>query len=160
LGVAPDAEHTALGILTAQTFRRSGAAKEETIAERRARNRATPVDEKESWRWAASADEAQNRIGPDVTVIHVMDREADDFALLEALDVGAHRFVIRACSDRRLPKNVEGPKTVSEALSQTEDVVFRDVHLGARKKKPGQVHKHQARDSRMASLHIRACTVT
>jgi hypothetical protein len=160
LGVAPDEEHMALGILTAQTVRRDGAAKEETVAERRARNRATPVDEKESWRWVASADEAQNRIGPDVTVIHVMDREADDFALLDALHVGGHRFVIRACSDRRLPKNTEGPRTVSEALSQTEDVLFRDVHLGARKKKPGQVHKHPARESRMASLHIRACTVT
>jgi hypothetical protein len=160
LGVAPDEQHTALGILAARTVRRDGAAKEETVAERRARNRATPVDEKESWRWVASADEAQNRIGPDVTVIHVMDREADDYALLDALRVSGHRFVIRACSDRRLAKNTEGPKAVSEALSQTEDVLFRDVYLGARKKKPGQVHKHPARDSRMASLHIRACAVT
>jgi hypothetical protein len=59
-----------------------------TTAERAAKHLESKLksrEEKESVRWIDGIREAETRVGADVVCIHVMDQEADNFAILADL---------------------------------------------------------------------------
>jgi len=56
----------------------------------------------EQKRWGRQVDEAERRVGDATSLIHLMDSEADDYALLAKLCRDSRRFVVRLCYDRLL----------------------------------------------------------
>lgn len=107
--------------------------------------------DKESDRWRVGALAVQERFGSETKVIHVMDRESDNFTLMAALREAGSRFVIRAKYDRVL----EDDSKLWETVEAIEGKALRDVPLSARKH-INKRYAHPARNERMASLHFRA----
>jgi hypothetical protein len=95
-------------------------------------------------------------------VVHVMDREADDFALFAQLTGAADRFVIRVAHDRLLAPSVEGFHKLTEAVAQVHAVAEREVPLSRRpagSRSPQQRRIHPVREGRLAKLAFGATTV-
>ena len=93
---------TPLGLLSQVWWARTGT-KSRTSAERRARNRKRKAEDKETWHWvesiqeaAAHADEADARLWFQV------DREGDNQHILRKLAETTHRFTVRSNWDRLL----------------------------------------------------------
>jgi len=112
----------------------------------------TPREEKESAKWMRSVAAAEEALAHPA-VLHVMDREADDYTLLAQLVAKRVRFVIRGDGERRLQH--QGEK-LCERLQGASAVFFRTVVLTDRTKpKKG----HTARRERSARLNVRSCSV-
>jgi Transposase DNA-binding/Transposase DDE domain len=90
--------------------------------------------------------------------IHVMDREADSYALLSALTEVNSRFVIRSCQDRILVDEKQaGLRNAARAAPVT---LRREVPLSPRPRSPGPKGKrHPARRYRIAKLSFAATSV-
>lgn len=92
-----------------------------------------------------------------VEVVHVMDQEADNFEVFQALSEAKLRFVIRGSSSRRVhSKPSEAQQWVHTKLAEKEVVLTRQVKLNAR---PKTSESHPRRDEREATLSIRAACV-
>lgn len=97
------------------------------------------------------------------SVVHVMDREADDYWLLHQLTSNDQRFVVRArikgTRTRMLADN--DFRQLHEVVASLDAVVERDAKLGARRKKSREVHdkRHPPRDARTTRLSIAARAV-
>jgi hypothetical protein len=117
----------------------------------------------EANRWSETALLTSQRIAHK-SVVHVMDREADDYWLLHNLTSNGERFVVRA--------RVKGERTrmlvdddfrqLHEAVASMEAVVERDVKLTKRLKhrSPTQDIIHPPRQSRPTRLSIAARALT
>ena len=95
-------------------------------------------------------------------VVHVMDREADDFALFAQLTGDRDRFVIRLAHNRLLAKNDDGFEKLAQAVTQMHSLAEREVPLTRRpagSRSPQQRRIHPAREGRLAKLAIGATTV-
>ena len=113
--------------------------------------------EDESQRWLQLPVETASRFGSS-KVIHVMDREADWFELMEHLVQARERFVIRLYHDRL----VEEGGRISGLLDRIVDVsVEREVQLSARAEggNAKQRARHPARKARNATLQLRGMPV-
>ncbi len=114
---------------------------------------------RESTRWFRGF-EAANQCLEGAEVIHVADREGDNYDLLAQAVAHGHRFVIRA---RVLSRRVEGPDgeldTLSNIVAGAEGVLTRDVELAARQRKSAPRSSHKERDARSATLAFSATTV-
>jgi hypothetical protein len=121
-----------------------------------------------------NADNERARWGQQVTavgalgiardrVVHVMDREADDYALFAQLVGAGDRFVIRLAQDRLLqPTSAEGVQKLAQAITQIHAVAEREVPLSQRPaghRSPQQRRIHPVREGRMAKLAFGATTV-
>jgi hypothetical protein len=114
-------------------------------------------------RWWETALLASERL-QHKNVIHIMDREADDYWLLHQLMSNDQRFIVRA--------RIKGTRTrmladddfrqLHEVVASLEAVVERDVKLGQRRNKSRNVNdeRHPARDKRTTRLAIAARAVT
>jgi hypothetical protein len=119
--------------------------------------------EVESARWLAGVRRAEAVMDGAATMIHVMDREADIYALMAPMAASGVRFVVRAAQDRR----VEGaePEEVTRLFAVMEgqpELARRVVEVGPRSaegKPPGQQKAFPARPGRKAMLAFRATTV-
>jgi len=157
LAVSADETKTPLGVLgIAPTFRSRHPRK------RAWRQRRTAVDN-EFRRWGQMVESVDKLLSDHKNVIHVMDREADCFELVEALSQRGDRFIIRLAYDRRIETSApDDPRTTKEALARAEDVVEREVPLSHRVAK-GRSAKDQKRypprKGRMARLRFRATPV-
>jgi hypothetical protein len=113
---------------------------------------------RESTRWFRGFEATSKQLeGADV--IHVADREGDNYDLLaQAFEQGL-KFVIRA---RVLQRRVEGPdgevETLRETINGASGMLTREVDLSARKGSPLRGAR-PARDARMASLEFSSTTV-
>lgn len=148
-----------LGVVAVSSFVRQDSPVATTKELRKAKHRASkqrPRSEKESARWLSNIRLAEARLGPEVGCIHVMDQEADSFALIADLVSEHSRFVIRGAIDRRLHPRRQGVR-VDHALAETTAEVFRSVRLAPRSKPRGH---HKARTERIAKLKIRARQLT
>ena len=117
--------------------------------------RSTPRKQKARHRWESLACEVGAALPPGVQAVHVMDQEADDFMVYDALLEAGVPFVIRG-SPRRLTE--EGPlRHVLEAQPQE---AFRDVFLSRRQKSTRKSRNNIARDERQARLSIRFAPVS
>jgi hypothetical protein len=106
-------------------------------------------------------DEVQKRLDGRARAVHVMDREADSYALLAFMEMRGARFVVRMAQDRVLEQEA-GPRTVKDALVGAETIVEREVPISARRASPlPSCRKHHpARMGRLAKLSFSAIKVT
>lgn len=116
--------------------------------------------DRESLRWAESAERASERLFGKSSPIHVMDREGDNFELFATLSSHNDRFVIRLGHDRRLKKGRgrDGSPMLYEKLHGGPARLTRTVELGRRERDPS-TNKHEVfpeREARTARLEIRA----
>lgn len=112
-------------------------------------------------RWEAQIRESSQRLGGLEHAIHVMDREADDYQMFDALVADDIRFVARVLTDRRVETNNVVSK-LREVVREQPATVEREVPLTRRKPKTNpQTNKtHPPRDARTAKLAISATSVT
>jgi len=89
-------------------------------------------DDKESLRWPRMVDRAESLVAGRASLLHLMDSEGDDFALLSSLVAQARRFVVRVKQNRALTDEDAG--NLSDALAAVEAIACRQVMLGARSK--------------------------
>ena len=115
-------------------------------------------------RWRESVELSAERLGGPRNLVHVMDREADDYALFLHLVEGGHRFVIRVAKDRLLVESTwREPRKLSNAAAQIECVVRREAKLSKRidgTRSPQQKASHPSRGMRLAKLAIGATSIT
>ena len=113
----------------------------------------------ESARWARAVESAQSRLPASLPAIHLMDREGDSFAILNALDEKGRDYVIRSNHDRVLV-DVAEQTHLRAAARGTTPVIDREVSLSYRPVIPGPKGKrHPARDARIARLTFAATQV-
>lgn len=112
----------------------------------------------ESARWARCVDDAEELLAGRVEAIHVMDREADQYALLASLVTAARPFVIRSFQDRRLADTDE--YRLREAARAGKVQLRREVPLSSRPHIKGPKGKrHPARGQRTARLNFASSKV-
>jgi hypothetical protein len=126
--------------------------------------RAEPRPGNEKDRWFEGVERAAERVGHSCCVVHVMDREADDYALFARLVGGEHHFIVRlAHHDRLLSQTMpDGPRNVSEAAARIQCTVQREARLSKRldgNRSPKQKSIHPSRGPRQATLSVGACTI-
>ena len=158
LAVSADERRAPLGALAVSTFVREDLPLARTKAQRAAKRAVThnkKPSEKESARWMAGVRAAEQRFGTQVACIHVMDQEADNFAILADLIEEQCRFVVRGSSTRRLHLK-DGPN-VGDALAGVRARTFRKVPLSQRHNPRSH---HPRRDERDATLMIHGLAVT
>jgi hypothetical protein len=115
------------------------------------------LKDKEFDRWARLVDNVEQNL-QHANVIHVMDREADCFALFAAL-APERQFVVRFCKNRSARAIAPGSEwaLVRDVLEGAKSFKRpREVFVGKRSKKtaPGANKAHPPRDSRTALLEL------
>jgi hypothetical protein len=154
LALSGDGSRLPLGIVGLSHHIRTGEQKK-----KRLKAKDNPDNERARWGRQVAA------VGPLVDrsrVVHVMDREADDFALFAQLTGAADRFVIRVAQDRLLAPSAEGFQKLAEAVTQVHPVAEREVPLSRRpagNRSPQQRRIHPVREGRLAKLAFGATTV-
>ena len=143
-------------------------------AVRRQQRRQTPIEDKESQRWIEGLREAHAVAAqvPETEVIAVADSEADIFELLVAGQVEAcptpgrrAQWIVRACQDRAVRRG-DNPqenraKHVFDTVALAPVRARYEVSVRGREPKVGcdKRGRRQARESRQATVEVRACTV-
>ena len=155
LALSGDGSRMPLGVLALSTHIRSGKQKKKTKAKNNADN--------ERARWGRQIA-AIAPLGIERTrVVHLMDREADDFALFAQLVGAGDRFVIRLAHDRLLePAEPGGAHKLAAAVTQIHSIAEREVPLSRRPaghRSPKQKRIHPSREGRMANLALGATQV-
>jgi hypothetical protein len=118
----------------------------------------------ESQRWGAHVERCGHQLASHPNVVHVMDREADSYALLASMLSADQRFVVRLAHDRATTEPIEGTKAhvpISEVLASAPVLLVRDVELSTRKagKTPNAKRLHPSRPNRVAKLEARSATL-
>lgn len=109
-------------------------------------------------RWLNCVDDTETLLGDETTAIHVMDAEADSYAILAALIERQRSFVIRSFHDRVLAGHDEAH--LRAAARAARATFQREVPLSPRPAKPGpQGKRHPARRLRVARLSFAAISV-
>lgn len=174
LAVTP--EGVPLGTLWAQCWTREDAPPETLDkAARDQQRRQTPIEEKESQRWIDGMREAHAvaALLPQTEVIAVADSESDIYEMIVAGQVDesptparrAH-WIVRACQDRALRRDKNSPentaKGVFDAVAAAPVRATYEVSVRGREPKVNceTRGRRQARESRQATVEIRACAVT
>jgi hypothetical protein len=127
-----------------------------------ARTEAETVPGSEQARWSEGVDAASARLAG-AKLIHVMDREADDYALLSHLMTTNQGFVIRSLHNRILEAEPSWRRKLGQVVAQIEQEVAREAKLSKRttaKRSPKQQRIHPSRSARIAKLSIGFATVT
>ncbi len=135
-----------LGVLHCETWARRGPKKK--------RKQAVGAADSEALRWERGAQAIHAQL-PDA--ICVMDREADIFTLVAAMQARGQDFIIRAAQNR---STLEGP--LWELLDDAELVASRELELPERRprKRKSERKRHPARSAHLATLELRARRVT
>lgn len=112
-------------------------------------------------RWGEMVNTASSNLAG-ATLVHVMDREGDDYELLCGLVGGNHRFIIRALHDRVLVNAALNADRLHDAIASIDAMVQREAELSRRKpaKLPRARQIHPPRAARKALLSVGAMTVT
>lgn len=114
----------------------------------------------EKWRWLDGVKQAEARLENVEDIIHVMDREADDFQTLFRMDASDCDFVVRLAHNRNISTG-EGRtdhEKLREALGRKRWRGHRRVNVSARSASEAS-GPHSARGARCAKLRARAATV-
>jgi hypothetical protein len=115
---------------------------------------------REYQRWEEQLRDASARLEGQRHAIHVMDREADDYQMFDALIRDGHRFVVRALADRKV-ETAAGDTKLKAFLRLQPTSIERDVPLTTRRGKnsPQKNKTHPPRKFRTARLMFAATTV-
>lgn len=156
LGVGPDGE--IFGVVGLDALVRTGPPKGKRSQKARSEDETL-----ESRRWSRQALSTQKLFSSTSSVVHVMDREADAFEILAALQ-GQARFVVRVNHDRAVQTSLEDATAASlfNSLAAAPVRLRREVPLSRRGKPetPKERKIHPERAGRMATLALRACQCT
>jgi hypothetical protein len=163
--VGADDARRPLGIANVETISRESPPKKASpkgyLRRKRPGSQTVTDPARESLRWFRGFDNVSQRL-MGVEVIHVADREGDNYDLFARAISQGLRFVIRA---RVLARRVEGPNSEGkkEALRTVIDgargVLTRDIELSSRKAARVPKSSHGARASRSANLTFSATRV-
>lgn len=118
----------------------------------------------EKARWWDAVQLSSERLGSSHNLVHLMDREADDYEFFEQLIEGEHRFIIRLKNDRILMGSTRtNPQKLSHAMARVECAVTREAKLSKRidgSRSPKQKSAHPSRGVRKATLSIAGASIT
>ncbi|HYH99546.1 IS4 family transposase [Hyalangium sp.] len=140
--------HEVLGVLSQQVWARRGKVPaEETASQRQHRRR-------ESEKWSEGVCQVSEALaasaeGQRPRVLHVFDKEGDNFEAMEVMEALGDGFVIRVNSNRLLETSVHGGLYLQQAVERAP--VRGHYQL--------QVPRGPGRAQRQARLQVRACTV-
>ena len=111
-------------------------------------------------RWEEQIRSSSTQLQASETAIHVMDREADDYQMFDALILDGHRFVARCQYNRRLETELGGEK-LHDLFAHVSATIDREIPLTRRKSKKDPVAEkiHPARLVRVAKLSVAGATV-
>ena len=154
LSLALATRQEALGVVAVETWTRASRAPKKMTQLERYRN-----PEKESLRWIRGVEEAERVFDGHAQLIHVMDRETDDYDILCALTEARRSFVVRGSYDRRLMDTELRLKMFARALDVRCTRSARLVRRGVRDTAK-QRTLYPARDARTATLTFAAQSVT
>jgi Transposase DNA-binding/Transposase DDE domain len=114
----------------------------------------------ETRRWSAGVELAEKRLAG-VRAIHVMDREADNFAFLAEMKERGRCFVVRMKYDRVLDKSGEA-RTVRAKIEDAPVRAQREVALSRRRRQdlPAYRERYPPREGRPATLEFSARELT
>lgn len=149
-----------LGVLNVRPLRRLQ--KSKNTAKKRGQAQSLKACERyESSKWLDGVKESRRRLPGLASVIHVMDREADYFALMAELVKTSERFVIRVSQEKRKVQIGDQISTISQALINRPTICEREVFLSKRAiPRVGKPSKSNTdRPSREARLTITAVSV-
>lgn len=165
LVVAGDGTRRPLGIAHIETLSRSKPPSAPSRDGRKKRNvsgsASSKNPERESLRWMRGFTQATERLAG-CTVIHVADREGDNYALLAGAFDLKQRYVIRVrVGDRRARLKDGADGTLKSLAQSSEGMLSREVPLASRKapSQPRAKKTHPPRASRMAKLTFSATEV-
>jgi hypothetical protein len=129
--------------------------KEARQKESRLRRRARPKEERLSREWWHGVEETQALFSPTSHLTHVIDCDADDYALFTDMDEAQYRFIIRGNHDRSIRQNGQR-RTLSDVLIEAPAVAGRQIELSSRPKqrRPDGARKHPPRPARTALVEI------
>jgi hypothetical protein len=143
---------------------------EETRAEKERRLGATPIEDKESWRWIEGLRHARAVAEqvPGVKCVCIGDSEADIYEMfMEPRGEAPVEWLVRACQDRALKKNPENAEKTARHLRaavEQQPVLFtNEISVRGRPKTKIACEtraRRQPRESRKAEVEVRATTVT
>lgn len=148
--------HAPLGTLAVKTLARKDAPKPHL---KHGKNQNNP--DNEARRWPETLSAVANQLGQPGSVIHVMDREADDYTLFAHAIALGERFVVRQYRARTLTHDKERCD-VRAVLNDVEYLVDSKGKLSTKRPSdmPAYRKRHPARTSRVAILSFRASQVT
>jgi Transposase DNA-binding/Transposase DDE domain len=144
LAIAGDSSHRPLGLAAIKTWVRS-----------------EDPSGVEYLRWEEQCHEASAALDGHRHAIHVMDREADDYQMFDALMRDGHRFVVRSLNDR-IVETEQGLNKLRATLRLAPAVAERDVKLERRRSKNNSRadKTHPPRPQRKARLQYAAARMT
>lgn len=147
LAVSADGQREPLGLLNLETLFRH----DKAIPRKKRRSK---DNRGESARWRRSIEAAELQLAGATRAVHVMDREADSYAIFSALDAAGRCFVIRSFQDRVL---ADDETHLREAAKSAKRSFERDVPLSRRPKIDGpKGQRHPPRNYRVATLSFAA----
>jgi hypothetical protein len=120
-------------------------------------------DVRESARWYRHVEAADRLVADRRKLVHVMDRESDDYALFSRMHMDGHRFVIRLAHNRVLDTQHGSERKLLDEIQKASCVVQREIPVSTRKtaaSAPRLRKIHPAREARVAKLAIGAVEVT
>lgn len=135
----------------------------------RAQRQATPIEEKESYRWVVALRNAQEEASrhPQTQFCCIGDSESDIYELLEETREapGNAHWIVRACQDRALQPNSSeetAAKSVREELLAASVLYTTLISVRGRKAKVSceKRGRRQPRESREAEVEVRAARLT
>jgi len=111
----------------------------------------------ESQRWSDLVDLVEQERSADIQLVHVMDREGDQYPLLSRMSASGWDYVVRRCHDRRLSGE---PGYVSQVQARAPLMLTRAVFISrrgaGRRRRPKDEKTHPSRDERIAQIEVRA----
>ena len=159
LAVCADGSRAPIGVLQLEPVVRA----ETVFTDKNSLNRYDDPT-RESQRWHRGVQAAENAVGRVGLLIHLFDREADDYTLLLQMKDEHCAFIVRQRTDRVLSRDLttDAIRTVRQLMhTAAVPVVGRAVTISRRGKKrpPDKLKSHPARAARIARLEVEAMTV-
>jgi hypothetical protein len=112
----------------------------------------------ESDRWLAQALRVQ-QASPTASLLHVMDSEADDYALVAYLAASDVRYCVRGSVNRRLADDIA--HNLGDRFASLSSRCTRDIKISSRGRQVGGGRtRHVAREGRIATISVAAATVS
>jgi hypothetical protein len=142
-------------VLGCETLQRTGKTK---VHLKHGKNQDNPANE--ARRWVRVVNHVHGLLDGSASAVHVMDREADDYALLAEMTIVGCQFVVRQYCQRAIDTE-QGRRDVRDTL-HAEFTVERDAKLSRRRGSdiPRNLKRHPARSARTAKLALRTSRVT
>lgn len=150
LAVARDGSRLPLGLLGLDVLVRP-----EEPKRRRGTTKSRKAADRESLKWSRVAAAAEEVVGGRASLIHLMDREADIYALLAFFVERGSRFIVRVAQNRNIVDD-EGTTKLFEALDAGVELGERQVPLSRR---THPVKPHPRRAERSARLTFASKTL-